>query len=487
MRARGLFTAICGLVLLACAGDALARPTYFEVFTERYALTASDRTYACGNCHFLWTGTGARNPFGSAVEQQLYLGKSINQALADLEAQDTDGDGFTNVDEIANYRTLPGYSCANFQDAQGAPSDYHTFITPMVSSCLEPLDIRVAPPSLGFLTEVGQSDTQTLTIFNNGQDFPLNVSAAGIVGGNTATFSATGPAAPFSIPVGQSVTFDVTFTPPSAIFGNATFRITSNDPDEPTVDVSISAFGFIHVVASAPRRAACLKEVDKEFRRYTAKHLKEWSRCYLDEVAGLACDTGRRDLVIGQAEAKLRERIGGSKDRVCGNQSPPLNPSLLGFPNTCGGSCGSIDLNSISSLVDCLICREDEGMADTLRVGLGTAPPDLPPNVAGSSQALACQRRILSAMQKGVADVTKMLGRCELANITASSPVDCSATHADTLAGIRAKVDAQLASCSDTTGLLSCPLEPPNDPVCLGQGTESVGTTLVDATFGLED
>ncbi len=487
MRARALLMIVGGLAQLAFASAALARPTYFQVFTDRYGLNPGDRNYACGNCHYRWTGTGARNPFGSAVEQQLYLGKSINQALADIETQDTDGDGFTNVDEIVNFLTLPGYSCSNFQDAIDPPSDYHTFITPMVASCLEPLDIRVAPILISFLTFVGDSATQTVTIFNNGQDFPLDVSAAGLVGGNTPPFDASGPAAPFSIPVGQSVTFDVTFTPPSGIFANAIFRVSSNDPDEPTIDIPISAFGAVRILAPAARRATCLREVDKNFRRYAKKHLKEWSRCYLDEVGGRACDAGRRDRAIQQAESKLRTKIGGSKDRVCAGLNPPLNPSLLGFPATCGGSCDSIPLSSIEGLVDCLVCREDEGMADALRVALGTAPPDLPFNVAGSSQALGCQRRLLAGVQKGIASVLKSLGRCELDNITASSPVDCGATLADTLTGIRAKVDARLASCGDTSGLEACAFEPPNDPMCLGQGAQSVGETLVDAAFGLED
>ena len=45
------------------ASTAEARPTYFQVLTERYNIEPDDRTYACGNCHFIWTGTGARNPF----------------------------------------------------------------------------------------------------------------------------------------------------------------------------------------------------------------------------------------------------------------------------------------------------------------------------------------------------------------------------------------------------------------------------------------
>ena len=85
---RGLqlgLSAVALMLGLVLGGRAEARPTYFEVFTARYGITPSDRTYACGNCHIRWTGTGARNPFGTAVEQQLYIGKSITQALEDIE------------------------------------------------------------------------------------------------------------------------------------------------------------------------------------------------------------------------------------------------------------------------------------------------------------------------------------------------------------------------------------------------------------------
>ena len=100
--------ALMGLLGLATVREAGARPAYFQAFTTRYGIVAGDRNYACGNCHLLWTGTGARNPFGSAVEQQLYIGKSITQALADIEPMDTDGDTFSNYDEVATFDTLAG-------------------------------------------------------------------------------------------------------------------------------------------------------------------------------------------------------------------------------------------------------------------------------------------------------------------------------------------------------------------------------------------
>ena len=40
-------------------------------------------------CHYKWEGTGARNPFGQEVEQQLYIGKTVTQSLVDIEGTKT--------------------------------------------------------------------------------------------------------------------------------------------------------------------------------------------------------------------------------------------------------------------------------------------------------------------------------------------------------------------------------------------------------------
>jgi len=476
---RGLQLGLPLLVLvLALAGGAEARPTYFDVFTTRYGITPSDRTYACGNCHIKWTGTGARNPFGTAVEQQLYVGKSITQALTDIEPMDADADGFTNLEEVATYRTLPGYSCSNFFLADGAPLGYDTFITPLVPSCLEPIDIRVSPTSLSFITKAGTSDVIQVQVINNGSADPITVSSYGFVAGSSAALSVSGPATPFVIPVGEVVTLDATFSPASAIIAMGTLRIESDDPDESTIDVPVQAFGFVQTLAAAADRARCLTSVDKEFRRYADRHRREWNRCFLDEVRGLACDVGTRDLKIQQAETRFRDAVGGAKDKVCAGKN--LNASLLGVPQTCGGGC-NITVNTIASFASCLVCREDTARDDMLREAIGTAPPDSPPNVAGSTAAHLCEKQITGRIAKGIASMQKVLGRCEIANIT-STPVDCAAANATAITKIRSQVDEAANRCTDSTGLLGCLYEG-GTATCLGDAASAIGSTLVGATF----
>jgi hypothetical protein len=139
------------------------------------------------------------------VEQQLYIGKSIVQAIEDVAGDDTDGDGFTNGDELATYRTLPGYSCANYSIAQDPPADFQSLITPGVPSCLEPKDIKLDPTVISFVTTIGDTSTATLQLINNGSDFPIEVTDVSLLPDAPPSLTIDVPPLPLSIPVGQSV------------------------------------------------------------------------------------------------------------------------------------------------------------------------------------------------------------------------------------------------------------------------------------------
>lgn len=466
------------------SGDAYARPQYFDAFRAKYSIMNGDNLDACGVCHYNWQGTGARNPFGSTVEQQLYIGKSIDQSLTDVEGMDPDGDAFTSIDEILA-QTLPGYSCTNFQQAINPDPDWHSFVTPLVPSCLEPLDIRVTPLTVTVLTEVGDQDVITITVFNNGTDFPLDISSYGFLAGTPAAFTAMGPTPPFSIPVGGTALIDIVFTPVIPVVANGTFRIESNDPDEAQLDIPLGGFGFVKNLAPADARAECREWIDRQESKYARTVLREWTRCFQDEVFGFACDTGRRDLKVASAAEKLRAAVGGAKDKRCAGAG--LTASSIDLPLLCEGGCSSISTSSLSGFADCLICRTDEARDDMLRDGLGTAPPDLPPNTLTDAVVRACQKKLLKGMQKGIGKVQKLLGPCEVANITAVTPVDCAATSTAALDAIRAKVDATIEKCGDTTGMLGCLFDPMPDPQCLGNSAQGVGEDLIDQVFDTRD
>ena len=69
-RRMGTIAATLAAIVLTAA-TASARPLYFDTFTGLYGFSSGDDLYACGVCHRRWEGTGGRNPYGEAVEQQL--------------------------------------------------------------------------------------------------------------------------------------------------------------------------------------------------------------------------------------------------------------------------------------------------------------------------------------------------------------------------------------------------------------------------------
>ena len=470
--------------LLALARPAVARPFYFDTLMARFGFAEEDRLYACGVCHHKWEGTGGRNAFGTTVEQELYAGKSISDAIESAVLLDPDGDGFTSLEELESHETLPGYSCANFFDAIGPPTDWHEFVTPLVASCLAPKGVRVAPTAVNLRTDVGKSVSESVVVYNAGRDEPLEVSSYALVGG-VPGLSVDGPAAPFTLQVGESAELTLTFEPDQASFASTALRVESDDPDpeDATLDVGVLVLGRVLLLASAEKRAACLRDVDKQMRRFTRKHLDEWARCQGGEARGLACNAGARDRKLLDASARLHRAIGGGGDRHC--DAANISPLLLGQPEVCGGGCGTIALGDFTDFADCLVCRQEEETGAMLDAALGAAPPDLPPSVVERGAA-KCATRILAALEKGIARAQKLLGACELANLTAADPVDCEAALAADLAAIAGGVDARLGRCNDTTGLAGCYADG-GDATCLGDAAVAAAAALVDAQFGIGD
>ena len=121
-RTAARFACTAALLLALVAPRATqARPLYFQNLTTIYDIQPDESIYACGVCHEKWLGTGARNPFGTAVEQQLYVGKSIVQAILDVAGDDSDGDGFTNGDELPSIARCPGTRAPTTASRRGRP------------------------------------------------------------------------------------------------------------------------------------------------------------------------------------------------------------------------------------------------------------------------------------------------------------------------------------------------------------------------------
>lgn len=84
--------------------SAEARSAYLNAFNSQYA-TSNTALDICVTCH--GSTKSVRNPYGQDVEAGINAGSAITDALVNIEALDSDGDGFINIDEISAL-TFPG-------------------------------------------------------------------------------------------------------------------------------------------------------------------------------------------------------------------------------------------------------------------------------------------------------------------------------------------------------------------------------------------
>jgi hypothetical protein len=106
--------------------------------------------------------------------------------------------------------------------------------------------IRVSPISIDFDTvEVGQaSSIATIQIFSVGNE---NLTVTSISDPGSHFILSNLPSLPAQVTAGNMVDFKVTFQPNAAGGLAGTITVSSNDADEPTVDVSLSGFGDMPV------------------------------------------------------------------------------------------------------------------------------------------------------------------------------------------------------------------------------------------------
>jgi PGF-CTERM protein len=93
--------AVILLVIIMLLGSPIvsARPAYLDAFNQQYD-TEGTKLDACITCHINPSGGGTRNPYGIAYA-------ASGRDFASIEGLDSDGDGFTNLEEI-NALTFPG-------------------------------------------------------------------------------------------------------------------------------------------------------------------------------------------------------------------------------------------------------------------------------------------------------------------------------------------------------------------------------------------
>lgn len=122
---RGAFAVVAALTatvasFAAMSSPAQSTPDRLSDFNQNYG-TDSTRLNSCMTCHTSGSGNASNvNPYG------MDFAKS-NYDFAAVETLDSDGDGFTNIDEI-NARTFPGDPADN-PDTQAEPKPAPTTTT----------------------------------------------------------------------------------------------------------------------------------------------------------------------------------------------------------------------------------------------------------------------------------------------------------------------------------------------------------------------
>ncbi|MCX7770263.1 MAG: choice-of-anchor D domain-containing protein [Proteobacteria bacterium] len=127
-------------------------------------------------------------------------------------------------------------------------------INPTISATLTGTGIApiatANPLSITFTNQLlfTNSNAKTITLSNTGQ-LPLNINNILVTGTNSTDFSQTNTCGA-SLSIGASCTISVIFTPTVVGIRNASISISTNDPINPTVSVSLSGTGFVIPIAS---------------------------------------------------------------------------------------------------------------------------------------------------------------------------------------------------------------------------------------------
>jgi len=173
---------LLALIALLIPTLSSARNPFRRAFFDRYPgaeTTALDDVPSnaghCGVCHFDFDGSDARNPYGLSIEVRLSAGMTAAEAIADVENDDADNDGFSNLVEVtdtinwSNTPTFPGLSTVNVTSAVNVDqADLLEFLTPSGSTDNTPPEVTITSPVGGEMIPSATYNTVTWTATDAG-------------------------------------------------------------------------------------------------------------------------------------------------------------------------------------------------------------------------------------------------------------------------------------------------------------------------------
>jgi hypothetical protein len=121
----------------------------------------------CGVCHFDFDGGGPRNPYGASIEVKINQGMTAAQAIAAVQDNDADNDGYSNLTEVTstlftNTPTFPGLKTGDHTLVlHVATADIIGYLTPTGGADTTPPSVTVTSPDGG--QTFAALSTQTIT------------------------------------------------------------------------------------------------------------------------------------------------------------------------------------------------------------------------------------------------------------------------------------------------------------------------------------
>ncbi len=181
----------CLVVFLGAfiAAPAAARNPIRSAFFSRYPNAVGSpldnlpsKPGHCGVCHFDFNGGGQRNPYGAAVEARINAGRTNAQAIADVEPNDSDGDGYTNLVEVtdettySNTPTFPGLTQSNKGSTSNVPlNEIEPYLTPTAGGDTTPPAVTVSSPNGGEVLTAETTHTITFAATDAGGISRINI------------------------------------------------------------------------------------------------------------------------------------------------------------------------------------------------------------------------------------------------------------------------------------------------------------------------
>lgn len=166
-------TIIAAWILGAPASESWARDF-------RVSMLPNGQVFSCANCHVNPGGGGPRNAFGQAVEQIVRGGAATPFWSATLASRDSDGDGFTNGQELGD------------PDGDGRPADGARVTNPGLASS-RPQNVaptvQIVRPANGTVF----ARTETIEVEAAASDSDGSVSRVEFFDNDVLAFTATAP------------------------------------------------------------------------------------------------------------------------------------------------------------------------------------------------------------------------------------------------------------------------------------------------------